>query len=193
MTSLFRQPVRRLIWNGLVPGAAIFLVAACGGSVAPASGTAPSASSGKSSSSSAKSSAAAIGHGFTVTSTSGSKYDVYLTKVIDPARGSDSFTTADSGKRFVGAVFTIKGVNGNSSDDADNDATLIGSNGQTYTADFDTIAGYTDFNSGDFNAGPGAVEVGAVTFQVPEGVKVSQIQWSATGGFGGTPGTWKVG
>ncbi len=167
------------------------VLAACGGSVAPASGPAPKPQ-GSSAHSSASSLTAGVGQEFKVTSTSGSKYDVRLTKVIDPAQGADSFTTPDAGKRFVGAVFTIKGVKGDSSDDANNDATLIGSNGQTYTADFDSIAGYTNFNSGDFNAAPGALQVGAVTFQVPTGVKVAEIQWSATGGFGGAPGTWKV-
>jgi hypothetical protein len=34
-------------------------------------------------------------------------------------------------------------------------ATVIGANGQCYTADFDSIAGYTDFNNGSFNLTPG--------------------------------------
>lgn len=182
--------------DACAPFLALFLVAgltACGGSVVSAAGGAPNASSGKSSAASGQPSVATIGHGFTVTGASGGKYGVYLTKVVDPARGADSFTTPDSGKRFVGAVFTIKGVSGTTSDDADSNATLIGSNGQAYTADFDDIAGYTNFNSGEFNVSPGSVEIGAVTFQVPMGVKISQIQWSATGGFGGTPGKWNVG
>jgi hypothetical protein len=77
--------------------------------------------------------------------------DVCLTKVIDPAQGADQFTTPDNGERFVGAVFKLKGVTGSLQDDTNNDATLIGSNGQTYEADFDNIAGYTNFNSGEFN------------------------------------------
>lgn len=117
---------------------------------------------------------------------------VYLTKVIDPAQGADQFTTPDSGKRFVGAVFKLKGLTGSMQDDANNDATLIGSNGQTYQADFDDIAGYTNFNSGEFNVSAGEKSVGAVVFQVPVGVKVSKIEWSATGGFGGQPAEWII-
>jgi hypothetical protein len=92
----------------------------------------------------------------------------------------------------VGAVFTITGISGTLSDDANNDATLIGSNGQTYTADFDSIAGYTNFNSGVYNVSAGENSVGAVTFQLPLTVKVTKIEWSANGGFGGAPAEWLV-
>ena len=67
-------------------------------------------------------------------------------KIIDPAQGTNQYTTPDVGKRFVGAVFTIKAnaaYNGN----ANNAATITGSNGQTYSADFNAIAGYTNFSS----------------------------------------------
>ncbi len=172
------------------------ILAACGGSLAPDSGHTPKPQGSMAHSAPATKAAGAptehVGGGFAVTSSSGSKYDVHLTKVIDPAQGTDEFSTPDAGKRLVGAVFRITGVKGNSSDDANNDATLIGSNGQAYQADFDSIAGYTNFSSGQFNAAPGAAEVGAVTFQVPAGVKVAEVQWSADSGFGGAPGIWKV-
>jgi hypothetical protein len=171
-------------------------VTACGPTVSPASGSAPmtgSTAGAKSSASSSATTTASVGHGFKISDGSSDEYEVYLTKVIDPARGSDSFNTPDKGNRFVGAVFSIKGVIGASSDDSNVDATLIGSNGQTYTADFDTIAGYTNFNSGTFNVSPGAVSIGAVTFQVPKGVKVNEVQWNADGGFGGATATWNVG
>jgi hypothetical protein len=53
-------------------------------------------------------------------------------------------------------VFRLKGVSGTFSDDANNDATVIGANGQSYTADFNNIAGYTNFNDGQFNLPPGS-------------------------------------
>jgi hypothetical protein len=111
---------------------------------------------------------------YTVTDQSGNKMTVTLTKVIDPAQGADQFTTAGNGNRFVGAVFTITGISGTFSDDANNDATLIGSNGQTYTADFDSIAGYTNFNNGEYNVSAAENSVGAVTFQLPLTVKVTK-------------------
>jgi hypothetical protein len=127
-----------------------------------------------------------------VTDQNGNKMSVALTRVIDPAQGADQFTTPDNGNRFVGAVFTIIGISGTFSDDANNDATLIGSNGQTYTADFDSIAGYTNFNNGVYNVSAGENSVGAVTFQLPLTVKVTKIEWSANGGFGGAPAEWLV-
>ena len=133
-----------------------------------------------------------MGAVYTVTDQNGNKMSVTLTKVIDPAPGADQFTTPGNGNRFVAAVFTITGISGTFSDDANNDATLVGSNGQTYTADFDSIAGYTNFNNGLYNVSAGENSVGAVTFQVPLTVKVTKIEWSANGGFGGAPAEWLV-
>ena len=133
-----------------------------------------------------------VGTTYTVNDQSGDKMSVTLTRVIDPAQGADQFTTPDSGNRFVGAVVSITGISGNFSDDANNDATLIGSNGQTYSADFDSISGYTNFNSGEYNVSAGEKSVGAVTFEMPLAVKVAKIEWSANGGLGGAPAEWQV-
>lgn len=158
------------------------LLAACGsGTVTKTSGPVP-----------ASSPAERLGQGFTAISGSGSKYNVYLTRVVDPAHGSDSLITPHRGDRFVAAVFTIKGVSKDTSDDANSDAILIGSDGQAFTADFDSIKGYTNFDGGDFTVGPGVVQVGAVAFQVPDDIDVTQVQWSAAGSFRGKPGTWRI-
>jgi hypothetical protein len=133
-----------------------------------------------------------VGTSYAVTDPSGNKMSVTLTQVIDPAQGADQFTSPQNGNRFVGAVFDIKGINGTVSDDANNDATLIGSNGQTYTADFDSIAGYTNFNHGEYSVSAGESSVGAVTFQVPGAVTVSKVEWSANGGLGGAPAEWLI-
>jgi hypothetical protein len=117
---------------------------------------------------------------------------VTLTKVIDPAQGADQFTIPNGGNRFVGAVFTISGVSGRFSDDANNDGTVIGSDHQTYTPDFSSIAGYTNFNSGEYNVSAGENSIGAVTFQLPLTVKVAKIEWSADSGLGGAPAEWLV-
>lgn len=137
-----------------------------------------------------KAAAATVGSYFDAQDASGDTYRVTLVKVIDPAQGSDQFNTPDQGKRFAAAVFSVKALKGSPQDeDADNDAALVGSNGQTYTADFDSIEGYTDFNSGTIQAAQGDTTVGAVNFQVPDGVKVAKIQW--TEGSGSTV-QWNV-
>jgi hypothetical protein len=130
---------------------------------------------------------ARIGAYFDVKDDSGDTYRVRLDKVIDPAQGADQFTTPNHGMRFVGVVFTIKAISGSPKDeDADNDAAVIGSNGQTYTSDVSSIAGYTDFSNGQINVAQGDSTKGAVTFQLPNGIAVSKVQWSASSGFGST-------
>ena len=175
--------------------AAVLGIAGCGTitkTPAPASARPAALASTKAAPSPSNSLSGPVGTVYTVTDQSGNKMTVAFTKVIDPAQGADQFTTPGNGNRFVGAVFTINGISGTLSDDANNDATLIGSNGQTYTADFDSIAAYTNFNNGEYNVSAGENSVGAVTFQVPLTVKVTKIEWSANGGFGGAPAEWLV-
>ena len=110
-----------------------------------------------------------------------------LVKVIDPAKGVDQFSSPDRGKRFVGLIFTVKALTGSpQNEDANNDAVVVGGNGQTYSADFDGIAGYTNFDGGAIHVAQGDTVTGSVTFQVPNGVAVSKVQWTALSGFGTT-------
>lgn len=120
-----------------------------------------------------------------VQDSSGDTYGVTLTKIIDPAHSSDRVTPSN-GERFVGAVFTIKAITGDGpqQENAENDAALVGSGGQTYIPDIIPITGYTDFAVGEIHAVPGGSTTGAVTFQVPTGVKVSKVQWSTFSSFG---------
>jgi hypothetical protein len=130
---------------------------------------------------------ARIGSYFDVQDGNGDTYRVTLVKIIDPAQGAGQFFTPDSGKRFVGAVFRIKALSGSPQDeDANSDAVLIGSNGQTYTFDVSDIVGYTNFDNGTIHVAQGDTTTGAVVFQVPDGIKVTEVQWSASGGFGST-------
>lgn len=126
-----------------------------------------------------------LGSQFDLQDGSGDTYRVTLVKVIDPARGAEQFSSPDSGKRFVGLVFKVRALIGSpKNEDANNDAVLVGGNGQNYSADFDDITGYTDFGSGTIHVAQGDTVTGAVTFQVPDGVTVSKVQWTALSGFG---------
>jgi hypothetical protein len=127
---------------------------------------------------------AGIGSYFDVQDSSGNTYRVTLVKIIDPAQGADQFSTPDNGKHFVGAVFMIRALKGSpQNEDANNNAVIVGGNGQSYTADFDNIAGYTNFDNGTIHVAQGDTQTGSVTFQVPHGVKVTKVQWSP-GAFG---------
>jgi hypothetical protein len=68
---------------------------------------------------------------------------------------------------------------------------IVGGDGQTYSADFDAIAGYTNFDHGAIHVGQGETVTGSVTFQLPAGVPVSRVQWTALSGFGSTV-EWNV-
>jgi hypothetical protein len=176
---------------GLVALIIIISVAASGGSgvsTTPSGAQATAKAAGSTSPPTAGSAApAGTGTYFDVQDGSGNTYRVTLDKVIDPAQGADQFTQADNGNRFVGTVFTIQAVNGSPKDeDANSDAAIIGSNGQTYTADFNNIAGYTNFSDGQINVAQGQQSTGAVTFQLPKGVKATKVQWTPAGGFGST-------
>lgn len=171
-------PIIGLIVLFIVP-----LVATSGGGGASA---APSGPTGTPSPSATHVAAPArLGSYFDVQDSSGDTYGVVLTKIIDPVQGTDQITP-DNGKRFVAAVFTVKSISGigPQQEDAESDATLVGSNGQTYLADNIPIAGYTGFNPGEIHAAPGESTTGEVTFQVPTGVKVSKVLWSTFSSLG---------
>jgi hypothetical protein len=120
------------------------------------------------------------------------KYDVTAVKLLDPARGSDEFEVPDSGKRFVGVKFEITGSGGYAHDNANSDALIQGSDGQTYDADFSSISAGTNFNSGDFGVTSGRTQSGWVTFQLPKGVSVAEIQWQPNSFSDQQPAVWTV-
>jgi hypothetical protein len=121
---------------------------------------------------------------------SGNDYTVTLIKVLDPAQPDNSFDSASSGSRLVGAEFTVKGVSGSTSDDANTDAAVQGSDNQTYQPSFNGLAVGTNFNSGDFQVGPGQTETGWVAFSVPDSIRVASVQWEPA--LSGATATWNV-
>jgi hypothetical protein len=126
-----------------------------------------------------------VGASFNLDDGSGNGYRVTLVKVIDPARGANQSDRPDRGKRFVGLVFRIEGLSGNpQGEDAGNDAVLVGANGRDYPAALNRIAGYSNFDDGVIQVAPGDTVTGAVAVQVPDGVTVSAVQWTALSGFG---------
>jgi hypothetical protein len=126
-----------------------------------------------------------IGSPFDLADGSGNVYRVTLVKVIDPAKGADRFTAPDSGKRLVGLIFKVMALAGSpQNEDANNDAVIVGGNGQTYSANFDEIAGYTNFKGGAIHVAQGETVTGSVTFQMPNNVTVSWVRWTALSGFG---------
>jgi hypothetical protein len=148
-------------------------------------------SSGGKSSSTTSSTTAHVG---STVSVGGSKgLSVTLVQVIDPATGADQYTTADAGKRFV--AVDVKIVNNGTaafSDDANSDVTLIGSDNQSYTADFSNVSECTNFNSGQYTLSPGESSTGCVVFQVPDAVNSAKVQFQTQSGLSQSTGEWLV-
>lgn len=92
-----------------------------------------------------------------------------LSQVIQPAQGTDEFNQPDPGNQFVAALFVVTDTSSTdtTSDDADNDAIVIGSDSQTYTADFDSVSECTNFNGGGYASTQGSRLTGRLVFQAP--------------------------
>lgn len=130
-----------------------------------------------------------IGSSFTVQDGGGDTYQVTLVKIVDPGKSADQFVTLPHGTRLVGIVFSITALSGSpQGEDANNDCTVTGSDGRVYTAGFDSIVGYTNFEVGVIHVAPGDTVTGAVTFELPQYIEVVHVSWTAGDGLG--PVVW---
>ncbi len=135
---------------------------------------------------------AGLGASFDARNGSGGTYRVRLDLVVDPAKAASRSATPEHGTRLVGVVFTIKAISGRlRHEDAGRAAAVVGSNGKTYTPGGSSIAGYAGFGNRQINIARGASVTGAVAVQMPPGVTVSTVRWSATRGSGPMI-TWPV-
>jgi hypothetical protein len=121
------------------------------------------------------------GQGQTIKDFNGNTLRVVPT-LYDPATPDNSFADPPAGTRLVAVQLKLTSEGpGTISDDANNDATAIGSDGQDYTASFNSIDGCTNFSSGQFTITDGSTQVGCVVFQIPTGVKVTALQFALGG------------
>lgn len=126
------------------------------------------------------------------TGTTPATYHVALVKVIDPAAGSDQYTTADAGKRFVGVELTVTNIGTAAAQDyPDNDAKLFDGGGQSYSSDVNSIAGCQSF-SPPVNFTAGESVTGCVVFQMPTGATPAKFQYSPGSGFSSQFGEWLI-
>lgn len=97
---------------------------------------------------------------------------------------------SNQANHVAAAEFTIKGDSGQSSDDANSDANVIGSDQTEYQFAALELS-VPNFSSGEFEVAPGQTEKGWVAFELPPGVTIAQVQWAP--GFSGQAATWQVG
>jgi hypothetical protein len=107
------------------------------------------------------------------------------------AEPSDEFNAPSPGDYLVAVEFRVKDISASYdvSDDADVDATVVGSDNQTYTASFDTVTECTNFDHGDFQLGPGESSTGCVVFELSDAIRVTEVKWVTATGVGRWPVT----
>jgi hypothetical protein len=90
------------------------------------------------------------------------------------------YNKPQAGKRFVAVGLSLTNVGRTTiSSDANLDATVIGSDSQSYTFALGVERkGCTDFSYGSFTLTPGAHAVGCIVYELPEGVKIAHVQWN---------------
>ena len=114
-------------------------------------------------------------------------------ETVDQHAGLGPYQTLDNNADHMAAVkFTITGVTGQVSDDADSDAVAIGSDTTEYQPSFNSVTDGGNFDSGQFTVSPGQTVSGWVAFEVPPGKTIASVQWTPDS-FSGQAATWTVG
>ena len=139
----------------------------------------------------------AVGASTTLTGeSSGEKYKVTLSSVVDPATETDGMGLLPSGDRLVAVNLTIANAGtGIQQESIDDDVTLIDSGGHAYdglSGAFYSVSQCQTF-SGSATLPPNQSESGCVIFAVPSGAVLSKFQYIPNAGFASSLGEWNLG
>ena len=122
----------------------------------------------------------------------GSKITVTATRIADPARATDGFSSPDAGNRYVAVRFRFTNTGTVAYDDSpSNGAKVIDLQGQQFDSDIVEKINAGVLLPAQVKTPPGGVVVGYIVFQVPKASKVAKVQFSMDSGFGQT-GEWTV-
>lgn len=122
----------------------------------------------------------------------GSKLDVTVVKIADPAKSSDGFTTPESGNRFVGVQFKLVNTGtATYSDSPSNGAQITDAEGQQFQTAFADITAGPSMSS-DVRLKPGAKALGWIVFEVRKGSKATTVQFTMDSGMADRTGEWKL-
>ena len=139
----------------------------------------------------------AVGASTTLTGeSSGEKYKVTLSSVVDPATESDGLSLLPSGDRLVAVNLTIANAGtGIQQQSIDDNVTLIYSGGHSYNGTngimYSVSQGQTF--SGSSTLLPNQSESGCVVFPVPSSAVLSKFQYIPDAGFASSLGEWNLG
>lgn len=119
----------------------------------------------------------------------GQKIAVTLTEVIEPATVPNGW--GEAGKNYVAAKLRIENAGtttivGNSN----SDVSVIGSDNQSYQADFATVTECQDFGYGWFLLAAGSSSTGCVVFALPTGVTAAKVRYAPSSGISHDVGEW---
>jgi hypothetical protein len=122
----------------------------------------------------------------------GSKLDVTVTKIADPAKAGNEFTTPGAGKRFVGVQFQLVNTGTTAYRDSPSNGTGIGdTQGQQFQATIADITAGPSMSS-DLHLKPGARALGWIVYEVPKASKAATVQFTMDSGFADQTGEWKL-
>jgi hypothetical protein len=126
---------------------------------------------------------------------SGEKYKVILSSVVDPATESDGMGLLPSGDRVVAVNLTIENVGtGIQQESIDDNVTLIDGGGHTYDGMDGIMYSVSQCQtfSGSSTLPPNQSESGCVVFQVPSSAVLSKFQYIPDAGFASSLGEWNL-
>lgn len=110
--------------------------------------------------------------------------EVTPVQLMDPAKTESEYSKPAAGKHYVAVKLEL--VNKGSvayEGNANNNTLIIGSDNQTYTTAFFGVKDCTNFAHGTYTLAPGASASGCVSFELPDDVAPTKIQFSPRSGF----------
>jgi hypothetical protein len=135
-----------------------------------------------------------IGTTIAISGAAGSKANITLVKIIDPAQAAGQFISAPAGSRFVSTELRLTGSGSNLFASADSvlSVTITGSNDKIYksvksAAYSSNITGCKNLSQEKAAISRGQSVTGCVNVTVPSGVTVSKVIYDEAGG---TKGQW---
>jgi hypothetical protein len=123
----------------------------------------------------------------------GASADITVVKVVDNAQSATDGISPADGKRWVAVQFRIKNTGTAAYSDApSNGATVLDDQGQSYNSVVgDTTAGQSF--PVPLNIAAGDTALGYITFEVPNGTKLTKAQFTLDSGFADQTGQWQLG
>ena len=165
------------------------------GATSPEHGTtkapAQSPSAAPASPSPAQQQQAHVGDQFTVALENGTKYQMTLLRVDQQASPANEFEAAEPGYHLAAAQFRVTATT-SVDENANNNATATGSDEQAYTPSLASVAEGTNFANGQIRLQPGGSLIGWVIFELPDGVRITKVQWTPASGFSAQAAEWLV-